>query len=100
MSMHGRYTIIRKIAEGGMAEIFLARFQGQHGFHKPVVLKRIRTAFYADPQFRRMLVDEAHISMSLLHSNIVQVLDLGEANGQYFMALELVDGWSLDQVVR
>ena len=45
-----------------------------------------------------MLVDEAHVAMSLNHSNIVQVLDLGEADGRYFLALELVDGWTLDRI--
>ena len=77
MSPQSRYTILRKIADGGMAEIFLANQHGAQGFEKTVVLKRILTTFYADPQFRNMLVDEAHISMSLNHSNIVQVLDLG-----------------------
>jgi serine/threonine-protein kinase len=100
MSLQARYTIRRKIADGGTAEIFLATQQGPHGFEKRVVLKRIFTAFYADPQFRNMLVDEAHIAMSLNHSNIVQVLDLGENEGQYFLALELVDGWTLDTVLR
>jgi serine/threonine-protein kinase len=52
MSTHGRYSVIRKIAEGGMAEIFLARFEGTLGFNRLVALKRIRTGFYADPQFR------------------------------------------------
>jgi eukaryotic-like serine/threonine-protein kinase len=100
MSLKARYTILRKIADGGTAEIFLATQHGAHGFEKPVVLKRIFPAFYADPQFRNMLVDEAHIAMSLNHSNIVQVLDLGEADGQYVLALELVDGWTLDAVLR
>ena len=80
--MHGRYTVVRKLAEGGMAEIFLARQHGSEGFEKPVVLKRIHTEFYADEQFRNMLVDEAHISMGLHHNNIVQVLDLGRADGR------------------
>ena len=65
-----------------------------------VVLKRIFNTFYSDPQFRHMLVDEAHIAMSLNHSNIVQVLDLGEADGRHFLALELVDGWTLDEVLK
>jgi serine/threonine-protein kinase len=65
-----------------------------------VVLKRIFNTFYSDPQFRHMLVDEAHIAMSLNHSNIVQVLDLGEAEGRHFLALELVDGWTLDEVLK
>src|SRR3954465_9888321 len=100
MSLQARYRIRRKIADGGTAEIFLATQLGAHGFEKRVVLKRIFTAFYADPQFRNMLIDEAHIAMSLNHSNIVQVLDLGESEGQYVLALELVDGWTLDNVLR
>jgi serine/threonine-protein kinase len=100
MTLQARYSILRKITDGGTAEIFLATQHGAHGFEKTVVLKRIFPAFYADPQFRNMLVDEAHIAMSLNHSNIVQVLDLGEADGQYVLALELVDGWTLDAVLR
>src|SRR5882724_8837182 len=100
MSLQSRYTILRKIADGGTAEIFLAKQHGAHGFEKAVVLKRIFTAFYADPQFRHMLVDEAHVAMSLSHSNIVQVLDLGEVEGRYFLALELVDGWTLDRTLK
>jgi serine/threonine-protein kinase len=100
MSLQSRYTILRKIADGGTAEIFLAKQHGAHGFEKSVVLKRIFTAFYADPQFRHMLVDEAHIAMTLSHSNIVQVLDLGEVEGRYFLALELVDGWTLDRTLK
>jgi serine/threonine-protein kinase len=100
MSLQSRYTILRKITDGGTAEIFLAKQHGAQGFEKMVVLKRIFTAFYADPQFRHMLVDEAHVAMTLNHSNIVQVLDLGEADGRYSLALELVDGWSLDKILR
>jgi serine/threonine protein kinase len=98
--LHGRYTVVRKIAEGGMAEIFLARQHGSEGFEKPVVLKRIHTGFAADEQFRNMLVDEAHISMGLHHNNIVQVLDLGRAGGRMFLVLELVDGWDLAWVLE
>jgi serine/threonine protein kinase len=100
MSLQSRYTILRKITDGGTAEIFLAKQHGAQGFEKTVVLKRIFTTFYADPQFRHMLVDEAHVAMSLNHSNIVQVLDLGESEGRYFLALELVDGWSLDRILK
>jgi eukaryotic-like serine/threonine-protein kinase len=93
-----RYRVKSKIADGGMAEIFLARQIGAEGFEKPVVLKRILPAFANDPPFVRMFLDEAHIASTLNHSNIVQILDLGKAAGQYFLALELVDGWSLEQV--
>jgi serine/threonine protein kinase len=100
MASHGRYTIRGKLADGGMAEIFLAVQHGAEGFEKPVVLKRILTQYSADPQFRNMLLDEAHISMSLQHGNIVQVLDLGVASGRYFLALELVDGWDLEKILQ
>ena len=100
MAVHGRYTIVGKLADGGMAEIFLGTQHGAEGFEKQVVLKRIHTAFSADPQFRNMFIDEAHISMSLSHGNVVQVLDLGVSNGRYFLVLELVDGWDLHQVLK
>lgn len=99
MVRHGRYTIDRKLAEGGMAEIFLARQHGSQGFEKLVVLKRIKSTFIADEQFKNMLIDEAHISMSLQHNNIAQTLDLGEAGGRYFLVLELVDGWDLGRLL-
>lgn len=97
---HGRYTVNRKLAEGGMAEIFLAKQHGSQGFEKPVVLKRIHAALYADEQFRNMLIDEAHICMGLMHSNIVQILDLGQAGGRYFLVLELIEGWDLGNIIR
>jgi serine/threonine protein kinase len=100
MARHGRYTILGKLADGGMAEIFLATQHGAEGFEKHVVLKRILTQFSADPQFRNMLLDEAHISMSLQHSNIVQVLDLGVAGARYFLVMELVDGWDLEKILK
>jgi serine/threonine-protein kinase len=100
MVRNGRYTVLRKLADGGMAEIFLATQHGSQGFAKHVVLKRIHAAFLADEQFRNMLIDEAHISMSLAHTNIVQVLDLGQSKGRYFLVLELVDGWDLGRVLQ
>jgi eukaryotic-like serine/threonine-protein kinase len=94
-----RYRVVQKIARGGMAEIYLALQRGAEGFEKPVVLKRILPSLAADPKFVRMLVDEAHIAATFNHSNLVQVLDLGKsADDQYFVVLEFVDGWSLEQV--
>jgi serine/threonine protein kinase len=95
-----RYHLVNKIAHGGMAEIYLAMQIGAEGFSKQVVLKRILPALAADPQFVRMLVDEAHIASTLNHGNLVQVLDLGKAGDEYFLVLEFVDGWSLEQVRR
>ncbi|MBK7857232.1 MAG: serine/threonine protein kinase [Archangiaceae bacterium] len=96
----GRYKALRKIADGGTAEVFLAEQVGAAGFRRLVVLKRIRDALYADQQFRRILIDEAHVTMGLHHSNLVEVLDLGEAQGRYFLVLELVDGWTLQQLLE
>ena len=93
-----RYRVVKKIADGGMAEIFMALQIGAEGFQKPVVLKRILPQYAADPTFVRMFVDEAHIASTLNHSNVVQILDLGKAGEQYFLALEFVDGWSLEQL--
>jgi serine/threonine-protein kinase len=95
-----RYHLVNKIAHGGMAEIYLALQIGAEGFAKQVVLKRILPALAADQQFVRMLVDEAHIASTLNHGNLVQVLDLGKAGDEYFLVLEFVDGWSLEQVRR
>src|SRR3954453_10144679 len=100
MSDTARYRVLRKIAHGGMAEIFLALQLGAEGFQKPVVLKRILPGLAADPSFVRMLVDEAHIASTLNHSNLVQVLDLRHSGSEYFLVLEFVDGWSLEQVRR
>ncbi|HEY3448415.1 MAG TPA: serine/threonine-protein kinase [Myxococcales bacterium] len=99
MAGHARYTVLQKIADGGMAEIYLGTQHGAEGFHRPIVIKRIRSVLSVDPKFRNMLVDEAHIAMSLVHSNIVQVLDLGTARGSDFLVLELVDGWDLHQLL-
>ena len=99
MPKAGKYHIARKIADGGMAEIFVGTQHGMEGFERPVVLKRILAPMVADPQFRNMLIDEAHVAMGLNHSNIVQVLDLGHVRGRYFLVLELVDGWDLSQIL-
>jgi len=99
MPKPGRYRIARKIADGGMAEIFLGTQHGMEGFERPVVLKRILAPLVADPQFRNMLIDEAHVAMGLNHSNIVQVLDLGHVRGRYFLVMELVDGWDLSRIM-
>src|SRR5512140_1628494 len=99
MPRAGKYHIARKIADGGMAEIFVGTQHGMEGFERPVVLKRILAPLVADPQFRNMLIDEAHVAMGLNHSNIVQVLDLGHVRGRYFLVMELVDGWDLSQIL-
>ncbi len=87
-----RYEIIRRIAEGGMAEIFLARTTGIEGFEKVVVLKRILRKLALDRQCVRMFLQEAKLAAGLHHANIVQVYDVGQADGSYFFTMEYVHG--------
>ena len=75
-----------------MAEIFRAKVTGVHGFEKVLVIKRILPHLAADPEFLAMFVDEAKLQCALQHPKIVQVLEFGEVSGQYFIALEFVDG--------
>ena len=96
----GRYRLLSKIAKGGMAEVFAARSYGVHGFEKTVALKRILPKFGQDPQFVRMMVDEAKISVLLNHPNIAQVLELGEQDGDYFIVMEFVPGQSLSSLIK
>ncbi len=95
-----RYTALAKVADGGMAEIFLAVQRGARGFERKVILKRVRAEVAQDSELLKALHDEARIAMGFAHSNIAQVLDVGEAQGRTFLVLELVDGWSLAQLMR
>jgi serine/threonine-protein kinase len=75
-----------------MAEIFKAKQTGAHGFEKILVIKRILPHLAADPEFLAMFVDEAKIQCALEHPKIVQVFEFGEVEGQYFIAMEYIDG--------
>lgn len=91
----GKYTLIKKLATGGMAEVFLARIDGPMGFAKKCVVKRILPHFNDDPRFIEMFLGEARLAAELNHPNLVQIFDFGEANGQYYLAMEYIDGPNL-----
>src|SRR6185312_2314864 len=91
-SSFGRYQLLERLAIGGMAEIFRARQSGAHGFEKILVIKRILPHLAADPEFLAMFIDEAKLQCALQHPKIVQVFEFGEVEGQYYIALEYVDG--------
>ncbi|MDP1921970.1 MAG: serine/threonine-protein kinase [Myxococcales bacterium] len=91
----GRYEIIEKLGEGGMAEVFLARYEAAAGAVRQVVVKRMLPAVLSDEQTLKLFVGEARLTMQLSHGNLVQVFDFGEVDGQYFLAMEYVDGLSL-----
>ena len=85
----GRYELLKKLASGGMGQVFLAR-TGAKGFEKLVVLKRILPHLVEDEEFFTMFIDEARISLRLNHPNIAQMFELGEENGAHFIAMEYV----------
>ncbi|HXJ19669.1 MAG TPA: protein kinase [Polyangia bacterium] len=96
----GRYTLLDRLAVGGMAEVFRAKISSSHGFEKILVVKRILPHLAADPSFVAMFIDEAKLTAQLTHPKIVQILDFGEVNGQYFTALEFVDGFDALGLLR
>jgi serine/threonine-protein kinase len=95
----GKYLLLRQLAIGGMAEVYLARQSGPAGFEKECVIKRILPSLAADQQFVNMFLDEARIAARLSHPNIVQIFDLGSiGEGDYFLAMEYIHGVDLQQI--
>jgi serine/threonine-protein kinase len=92
--------LIRKIAVGGMAEIFLALQRSVAGFEKVLVVKRVLPNLARDTEFVTMLLDEARIAATLNHPNIAQTYDVGQHDGQFYIAMEYVHGEDLRSIVR
>ena len=100
MEQFGKYSLIRKIGTGGMAEVFLARTTVAQGLNKTLVIKKIHTAYARSRQFVTMFVDEAKIALSLNHPNIIQVFDFGAVGDTYFLAMEYVEGMDLLRLLQ
>lgn len=96
----GRYQLLRKIASGGMGQVFLARAAGASGFDKLLVIKRILPYLAEDEEFLAMFLDEARIAARLNHPNLVQIFELGEALGSTYLAMEYVPGEDLRRLER
>jgi serine/threonine-protein kinase len=96
----GRYVLLEAIDRGGMADVYRAVAHGPGGFQRQFVLKRIRKEKAASRDFVEMFVNEARLSALLDHPNIVQVYDFGQAEGDYFLAMEYLRGKNLLQVAR
>ncbi len=94
------YRLVRKLAAGGMAEVFLAKVVGAEGFEKPVAVKRVLPSLAQDKEFIELFLREAKLTVSLQHANVVQVFDLGGSHGQYYMVMEFVDGENLRTLQR
>lgn len=98
--LYGKYIILNRIAIGGMAEVFFAKSYGVRGFQRLLVIKRILPNLSKDEEFVEMFIDEAKISVELNHSNICQVTDLGKIDGNYFIAMEFVNGKDLRAILK
>ena len=95
----GKYELVRQIAIGGMAELYLARTMGIEGFEKLVVVKRILPQFATSQSVVAMFLDEARLAATLHHPNIARVFDLGHDQSDYFFSMEYVHGEDLGRLV-
>ena len=95
-----RYDVVDRIAVGGMAEVFLAKAYGAHGFEKTLAIKRILPDLARDPEFEQRFIAEAKVAVRLSHTNIVQVMDFGRFAESLFIAMEYVDGLDLAALLR
>lgn len=93
----GRYVVLRKIASGGMADVYLCRYEGEEGFRKRFAVKAVHPRFSGDPRFRDLFAREARLAASFSHPNLVQVFDFGREGHRHFLVMEYVAGWNLAQ---
>ena len=93
----GKYDVLRKIASGGMSEVWLCRLSGDEGFEKNVAVKVVHPRLSGDSRFRELFAREARIAASLSHQNLVQVFDFGREGDSFFLAMEYLPGWNLGQ---
>ncbi len=96
----GKYVLERELARGGMARVVLATLRGADGFEKKLVVKQIRDELAFDRDFIRRFVEEAKTTVALNHPNIVPVYELGVETGTYFLAMELVEGVSVSELLK
>ncbi|MFT3711904.1 MAG: serine/threonine-protein kinase [Archangium sp.] len=96
----GQYTLISPIAVGGMAEVWLAKLDGPQGFQKRIALKRMTGTLAEQPQFVAMFLDEARLMAGLSHPHIAQVFELGERDESFYVAMEFIDGQTVQHLMR
>jgi TonB family protein len=96
----GQYTLLERIAVGGMAEVWKARMKGVEGFQKTVAIKKILPHLTDSSDFVSMFVDEAKLAAQLTHNNIIHIYDLGKIGDDYFIAMEFVDGRDLRTILN
>lgn len=95
----GRYRLLSLLGEGGMAKVYRAVLSGPMGFEKDVALKRLDPRLTADERLVRSLINEARLGGQLRHKNIVEIYEFNQVAENYYLAMEYVDGWTLDTIL-
>jgi eukaryotic-like serine/threonine-protein kinase len=98
--MFGKYRLVDQLAVGGMAQVFLAVIEGPDGFTKRCVIKTILPEYAELSNFAQMFITEAKVAALLSHPHIVQIYDFGKVDNRYYLAMEYVDGVSVEQLLR
>ena len=96
---YGKYFLLKKLAAGGMGEIFLAKQQGPAGFEKILVVKKVLPHLTENKEFVELFLSEARLAARMNHRNVVQLFELGEHQGSYFIAMEYVSGRTLRDLI-
>jgi hypothetical protein len=99
MDRIGPYLLHKKVARGGMAELFLADYVRRDGFKRKVAIKRILPHLAGNKNFIKMFTREARVAALLQHPNVVQIFDYGKIDNAYFIAMEFIDGKNLGQIL-
>jgi serine/threonine-protein kinase len=95
----GRYLLLKRLSRGGMGEIFLAKLGEIQGFEKLVIIKKILPHLVADQEFIKRFIDEAQVAIKLNHANVAPVFEVGKVDGEYFLAIEYIEGRDLRRLV-
>jgi tRNA A-37 threonylcarbamoyl transferase component Bud32 len=96
----GPYTLIKKIGQGGMAEMFLAEYAREDGFRRKVALKKVLPHLIENRYYIKMFIREARLAALLRHPNIVQITDFGNVQNAYFIAMEYIEGMNLSEIME
>jgi hypothetical protein len=100
MERIGPYLLHKKVARGGMAELYLADYVRRDGFKRKVAIKRILPHLAGNQDFIKMFTREARVAALLQHPNIVQIFDYGKIENAYFIAMEYIDGKNLGEILK
>jgi serine/threonine protein kinase len=95
----GRYLLLKRLSRGGMGEIFLAKLGEIQGFEKLVIIKKILPNLVADQEFIKRFIDEAQVAIKLQHANVAPVFEVGKVDGEYFLAIEYIEGRDLRRMI-